>query len=82
MPMTWGGSKFLTLDELRAEFPEPHKPSKETIRRYIRKGLIQGRKFGTGWYVSTRAMERFLEGQPAEPLPPGPEPSAPVGLAP
>jgi len=33
-----------------------------TIRAYIRKGLIIGRKVGVNWYVRKEDLEAFLEG--------------------
>jgi len=33
-----------------------------TIRAYIRKGLIIGRKVGVNWYVKKQDLEAFLEG--------------------
>jgi predicted site-specific integrase-resolvase len=37
-----------------------------TIRGYLRKGRIKGRKMGKLWYVSKENLEAFLEGDKAE----------------
>ena len=80
MPIYLGGLKLLSIDEIRAAFEGPRKPSAETIRRYIRTKQLPGKKVGTGWYVSTRALERFLEGCPAEPDLPPEQPATPEAL--
>jgi len=69
MPVPIGGTKFFALEELVELFPAKHRPSQETIRRYIRKKQLAGRKVGGAWYVSERSVQVFLEGRPAEPAP-------------
>jgi hypothetical protein len=68
--------KLLSVDDIRQAFPALDRPSAETIRRYIRAGSLAGAKFGGTWYVSERALQRFLEGVPAPP--PDPEKAIPI----
>jgi len=64
VPIHLGGTILLSLDEIRAEFPADHRPSLETLRRYIRSRLLGGHKVGTSWYCTQRALDRFFEGEP------------------
>lgn len=67
MPMKLGGMTLLSLEEIRAAFPERHRPSLETLRRYIRTKALHGRKVGGSWYASTRSLEIFLGHAPETP---------------
>jgi hypothetical protein len=66
-PVPIGGTKFYSIEEVAELFPEKHRPSLETIRRYIRLKVLAGRKVGGAWYCSERSVQVFLEGRPAEP---------------
>ncbi len=58
MPINFNNSKLLSVKELAKILPI----TPLTIREYIRKGKIKGRKIGKNWYVNERDLEKFLEG--------------------
>ena len=57
-----GKKKFYLVDDLVKILPI----TSLTIREYLRKGKIKGRKIGRLWYVSEKNLEAFLEGDRVE----------------
>jgi len=57
-----GKKKFYLVDDLVKILPI----TSLTIREYLRKGKIKGRKIGRLWYVSEKNLEAFLEGDGVE----------------
>jgi len=57
-----GKKKFYLVDDLVKILPI----TSLTIREYLRKGKIKGRKIGRLWYVSEGNLEAFLEGDRVE----------------
>ena len=58
MPIKFSDTKLYSVRELQKILPI----TPLTIREYIRKGKIRGRKIGKNWYVSRQDLEAFLEG--------------------
>jgi len=56
MPKNIGTLKIYDLKEL-SEMLELTVPS---LRTYINRGKIQGKKFGTKWYVSDKALKDYF----------------------
>ncbi len=59
MPIKFSGSKLYSIKELEKILPI----TPLTIRAYIRKGKIRGRKIGVNWYVAKEDLEVFLKGR-------------------
>ena len=59
MPIKFNDSKLYSVRELAKILPI----TPLTIREYIRKGKIKGRKIGKNWYVTKENLEAFLEGE-------------------
>ena len=59
MPIKFSGSKLYSIKELEKILPI----TPLTIRAYIRKGKIKGRKIGVNWYVTKEDLEVFLKGR-------------------
>lgn len=57
-----GKKSFYLVDDLVKILPI----TSLTIRKYLRKGKIKGRKIGRLWYVSEENLGAFLEGDRAE----------------
>lgn len=57
-----GKKKFYLVDDLVKILPI----TSLTIREYLRKGKIKGRKIGRLWYVSEENLGAFLEGDRVE----------------
>jgi excisionase family DNA binding protein len=36
--------------------------STEQVRRYLREGRLEGRRFGGQWFIERAALDRFLDG--------------------
>lgn len=62
MPIKFSDTKLYSVKELEKILPI----TPLTIREYIRKGKIKGRKIGKNWYVLKQDLEAFLEGNRAE----------------
>lgn len=62
MPIKLGRKKLYSVKELAEILPI----TPLTIREYIRKGKIRGRKIGKNWYVSKADLEKFLDGDEQE----------------
>ena len=58
MPIKFSDKELYSVRELEKILPI----TPLTIRAYIRKGLIIGRKVGVNWYVRKEDLEAFLEG--------------------
>ena len=58
MPIKFSDKELYSVRELEKILPI----TPLTIRAYIRKGLIIGRKVGVNWYVKKQDLEAFLEG--------------------
>ncbi|MBA7480868.1 hypothetical protein ES707_16331 [subsurface metagenome] len=58
MPIKFGDSKLYSIRDLEKILPI----TPLTIRAYIRRGKIKGRKIGVNWYVAKSDLEAFLEG--------------------
>ena len=58
MPIQFKDKELYSIKELDKILPI----TPLTIRAYIRKGLIIGRKVGVNWYVAKEDLEAFLEG--------------------
>lgn len=58
MPIQFKDKELYSVKELEKILPI----TPLTIRAYIRKGLIIGRKVGVNWYVRKEDLEAFLEG--------------------
>jgi len=56
------GTEFYQVEELA----EMLRRDPQTIRAYLRKGQLKGRKVGRAWYVSAQAVKELLGG-PDEP---------------
>ncbi len=59
MPIKFSGSELYSIKELEKILPI----TPLTIRAYIRKGKIKGRKIGVNWYVAKEDLEVFLKGR-------------------
>ena len=59
MPIQFKDKELYSVKELEKILPI----TPLTIRAYIRKGLIIGRKVGVNWYVAKQDLEAFLEGK-------------------
>ncbi len=59
MPIKFSGSELYSIKELEKILPI----TPLTIRAYIRKGKIKGRKIGVNWYVTKEDLEVFLKGR-------------------
>jgi hypothetical protein len=59
VPIKFSGSKLYSIKELEKILPI----TPLTIRAYIRKGKIRGRKIGVNWYVAKEDLEVFLKGR-------------------
>ncbi|MBA7481960.1 hypothetical protein ES707_17440 [subsurface metagenome] len=59
MPIKFSGSELYSIKELEKILPI----TPLTIRAYIRKGKIRGRKIGVNWYVAKEDLEVFLKGR-------------------
>ena len=57
MPIKFSDSKLYSVKELSKILPLCNL----SIREYIRKGKIKGKKIGKGWYVRKEDLEAFLE---------------------
>lgn len=63
MPVNVGGEEFLT----RAEAAEVAGRSADTIRRWIKRGLVQAHKDLSGrWLIKRESLDRFLRGEKQE----------------
>jgi len=62
MPIKFSDTKLYSVKELEKILPI----TPLTIREYIRKGKIKGRKIGKSWYVLKSDLEAFLEGDRAK----------------
>jgi len=62
MPIKFSDKKLFSVKELNEILPI----TPLTIREYIRKGKIRGRKIGKSWFVSKEDLEVFLEGDKVE----------------
>ena len=62
MPIQFKDKELYSVKELSSILPI----TPLTIRAYIRKGLIIGRKVGVNWYVRKEDLEAFLEGDRVE----------------
>ena len=58
MPIKFSDTKLYSVKELQKILPI----TPLTIREYIRKGKIKGKKIGKNWYVKKQDLEAFLEG--------------------
>jgi len=58
MPIKFGGAKLYSIKDLEKILPI----TPLTIRAYIRRGKIKGRKIGVNWYVAKSDLEAFLGG--------------------
>lgn len=59
MPIKFSDTKLYSVKELEKILPI----TPLTIRKYIRKGKIKGRKIGKNWYVLKSDLEVFLDGK-------------------
>jgi len=59
VPIKFSGSELYSIKELEKILPI----TPLTIRAYIRKGKIKGRKIGVNWYVTKEDLEVFLKGR-------------------
>ncbi|MBA7544213.1 hypothetical protein ES705_36565 [subsurface metagenome] len=59
VPIKFSGSELYSIKELEKILPI----TPLTIRAYIRKGKIRGRKIGVNWYVTKEDLEVFLKGR-------------------
>jgi len=62
MPIKFSEKELYSVRELEKILPI----TPLTIREYIRKGKIRGRKIGKGWFVKKEDLEAFLEGDKVE----------------
>lgn len=58
MPIQFKDKELYSVKELEKILPI----TPLTIRAYIRKGKIIGKKVGVNWYVAKEDLETFLEG--------------------
>ena len=58
MPIQFKDKELYSVRELEGILPI----TPLTIRAYIRKGKIKGKKIGKNWYVKKQDLEAFLEG--------------------
>ena len=59
MPIKIRGEKYYLVEDLVSILPL----TKNTIRKYIRKGRIRGQKLGKLFYVSNSDLRAFLDGR-------------------
>jgi hypothetical protein len=58
-------SKLLTVDRFRETYYDvASAPSKYTVWRWIRKGLLAARRVGRSYYIATDDAERFTQTEP------------------
>jgi excisionase family DNA binding protein len=57
MPKTVGGLTLFDIKELSQEIGI----TEVTLRKYLRKGKIRGKKIGTKWFVTEEALKEFFE---------------------
>jgi len=62
MPIQFNDKELYSVRELEKILPI----TPLTIRAYIRRGKIKGRKVGVNWYVSKENLEAFLGGDRVE----------------
>ena len=62
MPIKFSDKELYSVRELEKILPI----TPLTIREYIRKGKIKGKKIGKSWFVLKQDLEAFLEGNKAE----------------
>ena len=62
MPIQFNDKELYSIRELEKILPI----TPLTIRAYIRRGKIKGRKVGVNWYVSKENLEAFLGGDRVE----------------
>lgn len=58
MPINIRGEKYYLVEDLAKILPL----TKNTVRMYIRKGRLRGRKLGKLFYVSNTDLRKFLDG--------------------
>ncbi len=59
MPIRIGGLELFSVTELAKAL----KVKEETIRDYLRRGLLPGNRIGTRWYVSADALKEYWSGR-------------------
>ncbi|RXG64282.1 DNA-binding protein [Candidatus Atribacteria bacterium 1244-E10-H5-B2] len=59
MPIEFNDKKLYSIRDLEKILPI----TPLTIRAYIRKGKIRGRKIGVNWYVAKEDLKIFLSGE-------------------
>ena len=59
MPINIRGEKYYLVEDLAKILPL----TKNTVRMYIRKGRLRGKKLGKLFYVSNTDLRNFLDGR-------------------
>jgi excisionase family DNA binding protein len=59
MPIQIGNIRLYSLKELSENLGV----TKVTLRSYLRKGKIAGRKMGTNWYVTEESLREFFNAE-------------------
>lgn len=62
MPVTIGGLKLFSVDDLAAKL----NVTKLTIRTYCREGRLRARKVGNRWFVSEESLREYFNAPSAD----------------